>query len=107
MVDVHGVVEEEFGQSVLEQVDARQIRLKLGDKHIYALGILRREVVGPPVTSPYERKTVPVQAVSRGAVFYVRAPPVAYRYAILVVTDSVFVLPVELVNFDLVAVSDR
>src|SRR5208283_2427150 len=50
---------------------------------------------------------VPVQTVGRGAVLGMRAPPMADRDAVLVVADAVLVLPVELVDLDLVAVPDR
>ena len=79
----------------------------LGDKDVDALGVLGRQVVGPAVASPHERKAVPVQTVGRSAVLDVRAPPVADRDAVLVVADAVLVLPVELVDLDLVAVPDR
>ena len=55
MVDVDGVVEEDFGQPILEQVDVCQIRLQLGDKDIYALGVLGCQLVGPAVAGPHER----------------------------------------------------
>jgi len=71
MVDIHGVVEEEFGQSVLEQIDASQIGLEFGDKNIDALGVLFRQFVRAAVAGPHERKAVPVQTVGRGAVLYV------------------------------------
>lgn len=34
MVDVDGVVKEEFGQPIFEQIDVRQIGLKLGNKNV-------------------------------------------------------------------------
>ena len=79
----------------------------LGDKDIDAFGILGRQVVRPAVAGPHERKAVPVQTVGRSAVLDVRAPPMADRDAVLVVADAVLVLPVELVDLDLVAVPDR
>ena len=44
MVNIHGVIEEELRQPVLQLVDARQIRLGLRDKDIDACGILGRQI---------------------------------------------------------------
>src|SRR5208282_6050865 len=107
MVDVYRVVVEDFRQSVLVLVDAGQIRLRLGDKDIDALGVFGCQFVGPAVTGPHERKAIPVQTISRGAILGVRAPPVADCDAVLLVADAVLVLPVELVDLDLVSVPDR
>src|SRR5208283_5381752 len=83
MVDVHSVVVEEFGQSVLEHVEARKIWLQLGHKYIRSLGVLGGQVVGPAVAGPHEGKAVPVEAVSRSAILDVRTSPVTDGDAIL------------------------
>src|SRR5271165_2600715 len=61
----------------------------------------------PSVAGPHERKTIPVQTVGRGAVLGVRAPPVADGDAVLVVTNAILIFPVEFVDLDLVAVTNR
>src|SRR5271167_3576952 len=61
VVDVYGVVEEEFGQPIFEQVNVRQIGLQLGNEDVNALGILCRQVVRPTIAGPHERKAVPVE----------------------------------------------
>ena len=107
VVDVDGVVEQEFGQSVLVQVQAGQVGLAFRDENVGAGGVLGGQFVRSAVAGPHERQAVPVQPVGRGAVLGVRAPPVPDGDAVAVVAEAVLVFPVELVDLDLVAVPDR
>src|SRR5271165_636367 len=103
VVSIDRVVIKESGQSILVLVDARQIRLHLGDEDVDVLCILGGQIVRPSIACPDKRKAVPIQTIRRSAILSMRTPPMANRHAIFFVADAILVFPVELVHLHFVA----
>ena len=74
--------------------------------HVRAGRILGRQFVGTTVAGPDKAQTVPVQPVAGSSILGVRASPVANGDAVLVVANAVFVLPIEFIDLDFVAIAD-